>query len=493
MKPVKLWERKGVIYICAFLIPFVMMMVFWAICRIYPFGDSSILTGDMDIEFVNFYAYFVNTLKTKNDWSYMFAKTLGGDYPGLAAFILHDPLLFLLLLFPRDNIVMGIEMIFTLQVSIAGLFASVLLNNRYKTSLTSLLFSTGYAFSAFFFGYLVLTIYFGALMILPLVIYFFLKLIEEGKGFVPFVITAALFIFINYHMGFMLVIFLILLYVSEIIKDTGFLKRFSLIFISGLTVILIDGFFLIRTGLSLIGEKTTEGADYGFYRRFPLSRLFVSMFSGTSRNDLRPLIYCSVAAFFFIIIYFLSSKYGLREKLANLFLLCAVIFSMWINTFDAVWHGFNNPEEFYWRYAYYVSIITIALAYKGFISIVSGDEGEIKKTVLSDSHSVIITAGVMSLYLIGLFILKDPHVTVETLCVNVLLIFIIAGFCLMVMKDEKYLKPAFVFLLIITSAEMLYNSKTAYLSLNALGDPLPEMSEFKADYHDIDEVISFIK
>ena len=89
--------RSYRIFLCSFLIPFFMVQVFWAICRMYPFGDNSILTGDMNVEFVNFYAYFINTLKTNNDWSYMLTKTLGGDFPGLAAFQLHDPLLLLLL------------------------------------------------------------------------------------------------------------------------------------------------------------------------------------------------------------------------------------------------------------------------------------------------------------------------------------------------------------------------------------------------------------
>ncbi|MCR5222224.1 MAG: YfhO family protein, partial [Lachnospiraceae bacterium] len=125
----KFKDSKTAIYICAFLIPFLMMIVFWALCGVYPFGKSSILTGDMDLEFVDFYAYFINTLKTNNDWSYMLTKTLGGDFPGLAAFQLRDPLLFLLLLFPGEKIAAGIELVFTLQISIAGLSASVLLNN----------------------------------------------------------------------------------------------------------------------------------------------------------------------------------------------------------------------------------------------------------------------------------------------------------------------------------------------------------------------------
>ncbi len=482
-------ESKTAIIIFAFIIPFVMMLVFWAVCGIYPFGESSILTGDMDIEFTNFYAYFINTLKTDNDWSYMLTKTLGGDYPGLSAFILHDPLLYVLLLFPRENIALGIEFLITLQVSIAGLSASVLLNNRYRRSWMSLLFSTAYAFSAFFFGYLVLTIYFSAIAILPLVLYFFLEFLDEKMSFVPFVITAALYIYINFHMGFMLVIFLCILYVSRIIADPSKLKRFAAVAIAGITVLLIDGLTLIRTGLSLLGEKTTVGADYGFYRRFPIDLLFGGMFSGYVRNDLRPLIYCSVAAFFFLIVYFASSKITLREKTANAFVIAAVAVSMWINSIDAVWHGFNNPEGFYWRYAYYISITAVVLGYKGFTgSYLNDTEAEAPK-----KRPLIISAIILIAYLGYIALRRDPYLDTRRLVINACLVIAVSAAAILMTKGAKIMTAAFAALIVITCADELYNAKTAYISLNALGEPLPKMADFKKDYEEIDDVISFVK
>ena len=486
----KIKNSRTAIFACAFLIPFFMMVIFWAICGIYPFGPSSILTGDMDIEFTNFYAYFIHTLKSNNDWSYMLTKTLGGDYPGLAAFILHDPLLFILLPFQQENIAFGIEVLITIQVSIAGLCASVLLNNRYKVSWMSLLFSTGYAFSAFFFGYLVLTIYFTAIAILPLVLYFFLEYLDERKTFVPFVISAAVYIYINYHMGFMLVIFLVILYVSKIICDTSYTRRFWSVALSGITVLLIDGYFLIRTGLSLFGEKTTTGADYGFYRRFPIDLLFGGMFSGYVRNDLRPLIYCSVAVFFFMIIYFLSERIRLREKLSVLFAILAVSVSMWINTFDAVWHGFNNPEGFYWRYAYYISICAVTAGYRGFVSLVceGGSEDERKKR-----RQVIIAAAALFAYLGWITVRHDPYLDTERLIINAVLVAVVFAAACLMMKGQKTAVAFFAILLVVSAADELYNAKTLYLSLNALGEPLPKMADFKEDYRDIDDVISFVK
>ncbi len=486
----KIKNSKTAIFICAFFIPVIMMAIFWAVIGAYPFADGSVLTGDMDIEFVNFYAYFIHTLKTGNDWSYMLTKTLGGDYPGLAAFILHDPLLYILLLFQGDRIAFGIQFMITLQVSIAGLSASVLLNNRYKRSWMSLLFSTGYAFSSFFFGYMVLTIYFTAIAILPLVIYFFLDYLDEKRSFVPFVLSAALYIYINFHMGFMLVIFLCILYVSRIIADSSYIKRFFDVALTGITVLLIDGLCLVRTGLSLLGEKTTVGADYGIYRRFPLDLLFGGMFSGYVRNDLRPLIYCSVAVFFFALMYFVISKAPLREKGANLFIIAAIAVSMWINAIDAVWHGFNNPEGFYWRYAYYISITMTVLGYKGFMSCICKDKDEGPG---KGRKAVIIPAAVLLLYLAWLFVRHDPYLDTERLVINLAILAAITVTSLMMIKGGKIMAAGFVLLLVISSAEEIYNAKTAYISLNTFGDPLPSMSAFKDDYRDIGDVISYVK
>ena len=474
------------IYILAFLIPFIMSGIFWALCRMYPFGPYSILTGDMNVEFVNFYAYFINTLHSNNDWSYMLTKTLGGDFPGLAAFQLHDPLLFILLLFPGDKIAAGIELVFSLQISIAGLCTSVLLNNRYRTSYISLLFSTGFSFCSFFFGYLVLTIYFGAIAVMPLVICFFLEYIDKEKNLIPFIISAAYLIYVNYHMGFMLVIFLVILYVSRIIADTGVIKRLPKLAAAGVTALLIDGFFLLRTGLSLLGEKTTTGADYGLYRRFPMNQLFASMFAACSRNDLRPLIYCSVAAFFFAVVYFISPKIRIREKMANLFVIAGVAVSMWINLLDAVWHGFNNPEGFYWRYAYYVSIITVCCGYKGLITLFDEEGRSRKKTVA-------ISAGVIILYMIWLLVMKNPYLDTRRAVINLAIVLVITAASFAVIKGGAPRIAALAVLFILSVPEELYNATTSYTCLNAEGGTFPLMDDFREEYREIGSAVSDIK
>ena len=517
------YKHQAIIYACAFLIPFIMVQVFFALCGVYPYGPSSMLTGDMDVEFVNFFSYFINTFRSKNDFSYMLAKTLGGDFPGLAAFQLHDPLLFLLFFFPGDKVAYGIEFIFSVQISLAGLFMSVLLNKRYKASWMSLLFSTSYSFMAFFFGYFVLMIYFACIAMLPLVIYFLLEFIDGKRSAVPLVVSSALYIYINYHMGFMLVIFLTLIFISRIIADKDNVKMLGKFFLAGVTVLMTDGFFLVRTGLSLIGEKTTDTANYGFFRNFPLNQLFANLFSGSTRNQYMPLMHCSIAALFFALVYFMAKEYGIREKLANAFLLISVCLSLWINTLDAVWHGFNNPEEFYYRYAYLVSLIIIVLGYKGFLTLymtgsvksastegcMTGETDKADKTAADEAGKkgrtwVIAAFCILAIYILWLKLTGNAYMDSERQIVNVIIVLVVGASAFIalltpasgdfgVRRRKIYRIVGFVLLVMVSIPDMLYDARTSYITLNADDGELPLMDKFKMDYRRIGEAVNYIK
>ena len=487
-KRTKYINRESAIYICAFLMPFIMVNVFFALCGIYPYGKSTVLIGDLDLEFVNFYKYFLNTFTTKNDMTYMLAKTIGGDVPGLASYYLRDPLIFMLFLFPGAGIATGVAYMFAIQISLAGLSMSFLLNRRYRVSWISLIFSTAYSFSAFFFDYTELTIYFTCLALLPFIIYLFLGYLDGTNGRIPLILAAAFFIYLNYYLGFMLVIFLGLLYISRLIADIGYIKRLKGLICSLITVLALDGFFLIRTVFALKGEKTTDTANYGFFRNFEFRQLFASFFSGTSRNILMPMIYCSITAVFFAVIFFLSKKYSLREKAADLFLLLALLVSMWINTFDAVWHGFNNPEGFLWRYSYYVSITVIVMAYRGIVDITEDNESVRAYTAKTAAVFILLMSYIYYMRRLG-----NPYLDEERQIVNCVIVSLIFLMSLLYIRGRRLRSIAFVMLFVISCADMLYNARTVYMRMNAGDDELPSIAKFEEDYAEISEVVSYIK
>ena len=142
------------IHIAAFFIPLFITAAVFAMAGLYPFGQGSLMTGDIDRQFVDFFDYFKSIFTTNNDFIYTFGKNLGGDMAGLSAYYLQNPLLFILFLFPGDRIAAGVEVIFALQVALAGLSCSFMLNSIYGRSWGSLLFSTAYACCGFFFGFI---------------------------------------------------------------------------------------------------------------------------------------------------------------------------------------------------------------------------------------------------------------------------------------------------------------------------------------------------
>ena len=212
-------KRKSLtVYIVSFLLPFMLTWVFYLAADIAPVGSKVIMTGDLDKQFVDFFSYFKSVFTTKNDALYTLEKNLGGDMPGFAAYYINDPLLFLLFLFPGKYIALGISVLFSVQTALCGLTGCVYLNKTPRfvgegnghAGICSVIFSTAYAMNGFIFGYQPLIIYFSNLIILPLILLMFDRILLSYKKryMISYSLLLALYIFMNYYMGFMLMIFL---------------------------------------------------------------------------------------------------------------------------------------------------------------------------------------------------------------------------------------------------------------------------------------------
>ncbi len=482
-KHMKSLKRNIIIYCLAFLIPLLMVVIFLMLCHISPFGDLSLLVGDMERQFISYYSYFRTMISGENDFLYTFSKTLGGDMPGLSAYYLQNPLLFILMLFPEKAIGSGIAAVFALEVALSGLSCSLLLNRRYGYDFASLLFSTAYAFCAFYYAYIINQMYFTCLAMLPLLIFFFLRVIEEGRNGTAFTLALAFTVFMNYYMGYMIIIFLGVVYLSRLILDGKYIRSLKNVLICIINAIMLDAVSLIPTALSLRGEKTSGTADFSFYRKFGLLRFLSGFFSGSTRNAELPQVYCSVAVLIMLILYFVSKKYSIREKAADLSLAAVLAVSMCINTIDAVWHGFNNPVGIPWRYSYMLSLTIVILAYKGF-------KAEMKKL------PVILTAVLMALFLFYSFLSGNPHIDRERLLINLLLVVVISIFILFYIMLSGRLRIFILALLIFVScSDMVYNSCSLFSHMFHQRDESEKsyISAFETAYDDIGEVVGKVK
>ncbi|MBR5376237.1 MAG: YfhO family protein, partial [Lachnospiraceae bacterium] len=234
-------RNRILIYCLAFIIPLFMTAVFYLLCHIYPFGDESILAWDMNRQYISYYSYLKTVFSGQNDLFYTFSKTLGGDMPGFCAYYLQNPLLLILLLFPKDNIVFGIEVLFALHLAFAGLSCSVMLGRRYGHEPGILIFSTAYSFCSYMFAYISNQLYLPVIILLPLILYFFLEVIEKRRCRIPFTLLLFLAVWANYYQSYMVMIFLGIIFISRVIADTKSIRSISDVVICVLTAVMLDG------------------------------------------------------------------------------------------------------------------------------------------------------------------------------------------------------------------------------------------------------------
>ncbi len=482
-------DIKARLYLLSALFSALLVIILYIVCGIFPFGGRSVLTGDMGRQFAPFYFYFKEVILETADFSYTFMKTLGGDMPGFSAYYLNNPLLLVLFLFPGEKLAVGIELLILLQVTLCGLSASILLNNINRPSYRSLIFSTAYAGIGFIYSYFVLTIYFSNLALLPIAVLFYLKFLDKNCDRAPFILTSALYIFMSYYLGYMLMLFFAIIFISRLIKDSIYIKRLpELIFCLAVTLC-IDGAFLFMTAYSLRGEKSSLSADLSFYRRFRLTDLFSGFFSGNSAMTQDPVVYCSVAAFCFMLLYF-AGRRPLREKISSLFILLALSLSMWINTLDAVWHGFNNPVGFPYRYAYLLSGAVIVIGYKGYLDAFEN----FRVSDGNEKRRIFIPFAVTLALLLFLFLFSRSHMPARRLAVNIAIVLLVV-LSVFIGLYRKYPKAAFLLCLAVTFADLSLSSVSSYLAYNADGDKeeLPLLSDFYDAYEGIGKPIEYIK
>ena len=132
-------KKKIINYFIAFLIPCVLMLLLYALVGIYPFGNKTILTVDMQDQYVEFFSAFKDILQNGNNIFYSFSKTLGGNMFGLVCYYLLSPLNLIIMFFDKVNIVDAILLINILKIGFCGLtsyiYFSKTFNNKTKTSI----------------------------------------------------------------------------------------------------------------------------------------------------------------------------------------------------------------------------------------------------------------------------------------------------------------------------------------------------------------------
>ena len=383
----ELKEFDGYCYIASFLLPFLIMLGVYACLGKHPFGNGSVLTLDLQAQYVYYFEAIRRLLTEGGSWLYSFARTLGGEFMGIVAYYGSSPFNLIFVLFPKDMLADAVMFMQLAKVGAMGLtFAYYLRKTRRTSDMITVSFAMMYALCSYSVVELMNPMWLDAMVFLPLLVLGIESMIRERR-FILYTSSLALIFITNYYIGYMCCIFTLAYYFyyyflvfDELPQNLGatngnFVKKIlhsrgleTLIRFGVFSVIaaLISAFMLLCAWYSLqFGKTDFSNPSFNFDLRFDFLDIFVKLLPGsydTVRPNGLPMIYSGMLALIALPLFFMSKTISAKKKALTGALLIFFLVSFSVNIVDLVWHGFSAPNWLNYRYSFLFSFVLIVLA-----------------------------------------------------------------------------------------------------------------------------------
>lgn len=428
-------------YVLAFLIPGVILFAAYILFEVYPFGEKSVLSLDLNAQYVYYYDYIYDVLAGKESIFYCWSRNLSGEFAGIIGYYLASPFNWLVWIYPRTMITEGLLTMMVAKAASAGLTMSILLKKqRGYSDLTSVLFSVMFALCGFFVVQTMNPMWLDGLIGLPLVV-MGIERICDSRKFVLYVLSLVYVFVANFYIGYMIGIFSALYFVYYVVSNrSGKVRGASTVLVYGFAsaaAILMSGFILLPVYKSLSNGKFTFSVpDYTPVENFNISDIFIKLFPttyDTVRMEGLPILYCGTLALVFAVVYFASAKFRARERIAGGALIGVLVLSMYIRPIDMLWHGGQMPNWLPYRYSFLVIFLLIIFGAQAFDKI---------KVVRPR------TIGFSFVLLLGVLLYSDLSEGGEYFDTNLIIviplllltIFCIVAYCLRKYGSQKFMK-----------------------------------------------------
>lgn len=364
----------------SFAIPLFILLLSYFIFGVYPFGNESVLSLDLNGQYVYYYDYMYDVLAGKESFFYSWSRNLSGEFMGIIGYYLGSPFNFLVWMFPRTMITEGLLTMMVCKVGAIGLCMSVYLSRgKGFKPLTSIIFSVCYALCSYTIVQTMNPMWLDGVMILPIIAYGIEKLIDEGK-FIMLTVSLVYAFVTCFYIGFMIAIFsaIYFLYYAVASHKEGLSRLFigRGVLFTGVALVsaMISCYMLIPVYNSLsYGKFDFSEPDYSsVYTNFNLIEFLDKLFPNTYdtvRMSGLPFIYCGTIVLLFLPCYFFMKKIRGRDRIAGAVIISVLCVSMWICQIDMLWHGGQLPNWLPYRYSFMLSFLMTAFAAKAFDNI----------------------------------------------------------------------------------------------------------------------------
>ena len=199
-------------YYLSFAIVAVVMLVVCIAEKIAPFGENSLTLVDSVHQYLPFFSELRDKLLHERSLLYTWNVALGSNFVSLAAYYLMSPFNLLLLLFGKEQIAAVTCFLMCLKITLTAVAMVHFLSYKdgeKKRNFLIVTISVAYAFSNYVIGYNWNTMWLDCIMIFPLIMLGFQRMLEERD---PKLYVLSLFyaLYCNYYIGYIICLFLVL-------------------------------------------------------------------------------------------------------------------------------------------------------------------------------------------------------------------------------------------------------------------------------------------
>ncbi len=367
------------VLLVSLLLPMALMAAVLALCGIAPFGSRSFGVLDMSSQYLSFLGFLRQLISGQASLFYLPGLSLGGNLTGVTAYYLMSPLNLLCCLFSRENLLTAVSLLYILRVGLASMTMAVYAGERHGWGWRVLGPGLAYGFMAFLVCYSICYQWQDCVILLPVIALGVARL-TEGRGWRLYALSLGAALILNFYVGYILCLGAVLFFLFSLLTGpAGRRVRRALTFaLASLLAGALAAVVLVPAAAVLMGGKASfSPSDLHLTGKFPPASLFAKLLVGSFRYDELtpaglPNIFCGTVTAALAALYFADGRVPRRRRLAAAGLLGALALSFWVSALDLIWHGFNVPEWYNYRYSFLFSFVVIAAADKT-LSLGTGD------------------------------------------------------------------------------------------------------------------------
>lgn len=206
--------KNGYLF-AAFLIPVILMGIAYISFDIYPFGEKSVLSLDLNAQYVFYFDYVHDVIGNGESLMYSWSRNLSGEFMGIIGYYLASPFNILVWIFPRSMITEGLLTMMLAKFGACGVTFALFAHKSQKLSkTTAALFAPMYALCAYMIVQTMDPMWLDCVIALPLICWGIDSLIKENRF--RLLIGSLVYAFVsNFYIGFMAAIFSVLYFICR--------------------------------------------------------------------------------------------------------------------------------------------------------------------------------------------------------------------------------------------------------------------------------------